>query len=69
MGKVEVKLLDLMKAIKQNFHRAEILLNGKPIGIVILIYDIFLEKQFAINVHEIHQERRNNSEIKTKNHT
>ncbi len=69
MGKVEVKLIDLMKAIKQNFHRAEIFFNGKPIGIVILIYDIFLEKQFAINIHEIHEERRNNSEIKIKNRT
>jgi hypothetical protein len=42
MGRVEVKLMDLMKAIKQNFHRAEIFAKGKPIGIVILIYDIFL---------------------------
>lgn len=31
-----------MKAIKQNFHRAEIFMNHKPIGIVILIYDILL---------------------------
>jgi hypothetical protein len=67
MGRVDVKLFDLMKAIKQNFHRAEIFFNNKPIGIVILIYDIFLEKQFAINVHEIHEERRNNSEMKLIN--
>ena len=50
MGKIDVKLIDLMRVIKQNFHRAEIFIKDKPIGIVILIYDIFMERQMALNL-------------------
>lgn len=63
MGKVVIKLVDLMKAIKQNFYRAEIFLKDKPVGILILIYDVFIEKSNPLKLP-----RENHSELKLRYH-